>query len=79
MYRGEAASDMNNYLITGMWRVAGQVSNCPNTTCYWGTLIVFKTGVYVHQVYIGNYTTSNGRMFLRTHAGSTFNSWEKIF
>ena len=69
---------MNNYTNTGIWLVAGQVSNMPNTTCYWGTLLVLKTGGYVQQFYIGNYTTTTGRVFMRTFA-SQWNNWEKVF
>lgn len=68
---------MNNYKTTGIWRAAGQVSNMPNTTCYWGTLLVFKSDNYIQQLYIQNYSTAAGRMFVRT-CHETFEAWEKV-
>ena len=77
-WRGEASGSMNNYSTTGMWRVASQINDMPNTTCYWGSLIVFKTVNYIQQIYIGNYTTGGGRIFVRTKTDPGWSSWEKV-
>lgn len=80
VYRGQTANDMNNYKTTGFWKVVGNISNFPDTSCYWGTLVAILSNGYLQQIFIANYGTTTGRIFMRTStdSGSTYNSWIKV-
>ena len=75
--RGDVSGDMDNYTTPGVWRVASSsISNFPPTTTYWGILVVFVAGNYVHQFYSANYGTHF--IFKRGRTDGTWGNWVTV-
>lgn len=65
------SGDANNLITTGVWSISS--ASVANTPTGYGLLAVYKTPMYVYQVYY-----RPDKIYVRRYSGSTWTEWKFI-